>query len=675
MVRWEKWKLLRHWLIGLRAINPANDSLEGDLGPDQALDLRFQRPYYLLTLSSQQSDEATEKFRARVLEAIEVRRSEGKPFTDVFVLSHGWHRNLFGAVAAYDRLVGRLIMLRQSGRLPLLFGADQAPSDDEKQWAETHFHPLFICLHWHSDPGQDRWEDAAGRRDKASFLENARHIFAHPAGEHADFMRDFECLFEIMSQMSAPGKDAFSDADINERAPKITECLLEKTPDGGDRYQIQGAPHASLADKVALLWTCYHEATPRGPLVDQTAKSGVYLSFTEALTNLAVFVARVLGLALIAGILLPKLLDGFSIAPWLAGLGHALGREGWQFFARNGREMGAWLLDLRYNWQFWRGALELAVALVFCLVVLGGAAFYKQSGERARRLQSERDPSLNAQVAPVVPAVFIAPCWVFAQIVCLAPALAFLFFTYILGRPIAAGRSLIHGRLGHEVAGFERLGKRGKSCPNELVDDEAYVKKQGLYCPALYKTVFWARFPAELASLALAGDSFVASWVNGLNAILAFFDMQGRGVESGARAAQCLEPVFDQFKTQNPNVRFHLLGHSFGGLVACNLARQLCYNGGEISSLCLVQAAISSNWFEGETPMLQRLKIVADIYSVYDSANGFYYPMTNQGRCAAGFVGLFDDGQLRPIARGRYTALVRPPDLDVELQSAGRYGH
>jgi hypothetical protein len=293
------------WILQwLRSIAPASDS-QFDFGPDQDDDLRFKRPYFLLTLSAQHDaspgentqnqpklalheriltavakrnvvvkgqDEPKLTFHERILTAVAQRHQEGQPpFTDVFIMSHGWHRNFFGAVAAYDRLVGRLLLLRHSRRLPLLPSLPDANEHEEaarQEQAGKNFHPLFICLHWHSDPGQDRWDDAQGRRHKDSFFDNARRMFTYPPRGYAEFLRDFECLFELMSQMSTPGKDAFSDTQIEVRAPHVTRCLIDKDPADPtkDKYQLQAAPNASLAEKIAVLWTCYYESEPRGML-------------------------------------------------------------------------------------------------------------------------------------------------------------------------------------------------------------------------------------------------------------------------------------------------------------------------------------------------------------------------------------------------------------------------
>src|SRR5689334_17764167 len=111
--------------------------------------LRSSRPYFLVNLL-----DARFPYEDRVVaDEITAYAANALP-TDVFVVSHGWHRNLFDGVMAYDRLFSRLAGLDSRRRLQL---TKPAP-----------FRPIFIGLHWNSDPGTDEWLDRTGRRDKIS---------------------------------------------------------------------------------------------------------------------------------------------------------------------------------------------------------------------------------------------------------------------------------------------------------------------------------------------------------------------------------------------------------------------------------------------------------------------------------------------------------------------------
>jgi hypothetical protein len=67
----------------------------------------------------------------------------------------------------------------------------------------------------------------------------------------------------------------------------------------------------------------------------------------------------------------------------------------------------------------------------------------------------------------------------------------------------------------------------------------------------------------------------------------------------------------------------------------------------------------------------EKVEIISCIYSRYDTANGFYYPLANLGRPAAGYVGLLIDGHAQLQKRGFYASLVRPPDIGVRKCYSG----
>lgn len=146
--------------------------------------------------------------------------------------------------------------------------------------------------------------------------------------------------------------------------------------------------------------------------------------------------------------------------------------------------------------------------------------------------------------------------------------------------------------------------------------------------------------------------------------------MQRRGVEAGAQAAEFLGDLFKVPALQN--ARIHFLGHSFGALVAANAARHLAFqyqqenSSRRIRSVCLLEGAIASDWFEGETTLGDRLDILASIFSGYDTANGYIYPVAMHGKPAAGFVGLtplHPDPASKPESQGKFATLVRTPDF------------
>ncbi|MBM3492808.1 MAG: hypothetical protein FJX72_00585, partial [Armatimonadetes bacterium] len=257
------------------------------VGPDREADLRSRRPYFLLPLLGQKHRQLTDGAVLRVRSWV---RAQGRPITDVFVLSHGWHRNFYSAVAAYDRLVACL--RRLIGR-----GAIVPPAG---------FNPLFVTVHWHSDPGENLWVDKEGRRSKIGFIAGVRRAFriAEPDKvNEGTFERDFELMFDLLSTLSAPDTDA-SGHEYDAVAQDLAHVLEE-------RYELVGAPGSTLDDKVAALWTCYDEAPARRVLMGQDRKPQPFAAGLQGVQKLLGFVVAVVPVVTLLGVLLnlpvPKL--------------------------------------------------------------------------------------------------------------------------------------------------------------------------------------------------------------------------------------------------------------------------------------------------------------------------------------------------------------------------------
>ncbi|MCW3051502.1 MAG: hypothetical protein JWN14_672, partial [Chthonomonadales bacterium] len=250
------------------------------IGPNRD-DLRECRPFFVAPLLDLVSMPYLANLRRRIRRYTgEVTRTAG-PITDVFILSHGWHRNFFGAIDAYDRLMSRFSTLWRRDRLNIPTAGKLVP--------------LFITLHWHSDPGKNNWVDQKGRRDKAGFIENARSAFEPrrdvPPDErealHSDFLNVFEDIFELFVYISAPGTAALSGKYL-----RSARTLLQRL----DRYDIvDGKDPARRQEKATMAWTCYHEAPTSAVLVDQTDRPSRFNNIFQALWTLGKFVAAVFG--------------------------------------------------------------------------------------------------------------------------------------------------------------------------------------------------------------------------------------------------------------------------------------------------------------------------------------------------------------------------------------------
>jgi hypothetical protein len=563
--------------------------------------------------------------------------SKKGPITDVYILSHGWHRNFFSAVAAYDKLMSGLSVLMHRGRI-------RPP---------RRFHPLYLTLHWHSDPGEDGWEDRAGRRDKTSFLSNVAQVFDRPTTEAERamaparrFTNVFEDIFQLFSQMSVPGPGALSDPNLHAQAVNLAERLRD--------FHLRDAAGAEPAEKVAAAWACYHRAEPKRVLVDQAEPPGRYISFFAAVRNLAAFVLGCVGILALLGLL-------WQVGSRLTAI-HDLEEQ-----------VGAWWEQLP-DWVSW--AVPIG-ALAISLLILVAAA--------RRNIRDARGGSDGWVV------FLLAVAWIYVQVIFTIPLALYLLPSYLLGwlwPPQFGG--LFDERFGGRNQAITALRMRWVNSPLFRL---LYVR---------YWLAAVARFPLRLLSYGLLPDSRLAVLVDELDGYLAFWDMQIRGVKAGSRAAGFLARLLDDPELVGllGSARVHFLGHSFGGLVVANAVRHLALDealvnysfsalqprgpDGEahsrkIQTLCLLQGAMASAWFEGERRLFASLNgALACVYSRYDTANGLYYPIANHGRLAAGYVGLYlagydlDSYRLPDAERegdeGLFASLTEPPPLQGMLQ-------
>lgn len=606
------------------------------LGPDRGEDLRFLRPYFLVNLPAAYEtprrlchfgSKASREDHARLAQTKAKDRIvawvKSNPVTDVFVVSHGWHRNLFSGVSAYDRLLSRLSLLVGSQRLPDQVQDAAGGSTGSGDW--TPFRPLFIGVHWHSDPGEDGWLDKEGRRHKRSFMENVGHHFRCPSGKDAEFVKYFERVFEVLASMSAPGKDAISDDRVQRRAPRLTQLL--------NRYELKLAPGASLAEKVSVLWTCYFEAEAAGVLSDQKQKPEAFLNPLQSLLGLLQFVIGVVGLGALG-----------SLLPRLKFLGEAI--------------LGIHRFPSVAHW-FVYAVFWLVVATVFLQVgacLRQGGSFPWQETPSGSKANARGRSFLNWAMLPA---------YLYAQLFLAAPVLSLCLLSYLLGwlaNPLYKRYELPRGQdwLG------ERAGLRNN--PGGW--------NRGINSSMRSALAWLARQPLALMQIAITEDSTIGGCLNTIDSQLAFFEMQAKGVVSGDQAGDFLAQLYGAAPELRA-ARLHFLGHSFGGLVVSNAVRRLALHHGftspdhRVHTVCLLEAAMASNWFDGETQVLDGVRLLSAIYSVRDTANGFYYPLANLARYAAGYVGLCPPNGIIPQVRGGYASLVRPPHLGVVLNPTG----
>lgn len=618
-----------------------------ELRPDTTADVREMRPYFLVPLL----EVGTDAGRREVIDAIRAF-ADDEPFTDVFVLSHGWHRNLFAGVAAYDRLLSRMSSLFRRGVLD----AGSAP-----------FSPLFLAFHWHSDTGEDEWFDPAGRRSKTAFLEAAQRSFDRcPGTDEGTFLNDFEDLFSLFAQVSAPDVPSL-DPELDANARRLTDALA-------NRYEVRAGANASLPEKVSLAWTCYFEAEARSVLEDQGERAAPSVGFRGAVAALSRFVVAAVGVGALAGFAL-----GGS---WRAGLGALesaleafLSLPGISDVARPVRPyadaLEHWLSNL---WQGFANSpwhFQALAVLALASVVLAASAGLTS----LRWGNASRGSSLPALVA-----------WLPLQLACAAPLLAVSAATFLFRGtlPVVAG-----------LVAAASLWRAPTAWTSWLWAATFLVTLAGLRPSsermAQGRAPGWtvrdalasvARAPLAWLRAALPADSRYHAVANVLENQMAFFEMQRKGVLAGSEAGGFLDDLLtscDAVRT----ARIHLVGHSFGGLVMQNAARTLARKRpGQtpLHSLTLLQSATGTDWFFREEDARKAFRgSIACVFSAYDFANGFYYPFANHARMAAGYVGLHrvgDPPRVPPtLGRGgRLASLVHPPDLRGWLSTRGAQG-
>lgn len=709
------------------------------ISPVSGEDFRHLRPYFVVPLLETSFLGEQRLIREEVAKYVEtlkgalpliqsasVRGSEAmaddRPVTDIFVISHGWHRNYFAAVGVYDRLLSRFGTLCARDRIDM--------SSDKVR-------PLFLAMHWHSDPGKNGWVDVNGRRHRESFLENVRSLFEpEPNTPPSDLLSDFEELFVRLARLSTP--DSVMGKDVTQGLDSLTLLL--------NKYRIRDAPVVAhpavqiprevLAHKVATLWRCYVEAQSKALLLDQDQKAAGFGSPLNAISTILKFALAVGGLGMFAG---------FLRAPWFQNIAD------WVYEAYARFVLGSYASAITapfpaivtlvyfavvavptlYAVLLWRRRPRDVADPIDPMVKIPARVAAKERWSEAIAnsggvklfdlktrirlfekfyLQPE-DQTESARGLPILP--FVA--WACLQVVCLVPVLLILIFTWIFRTVLAflAVPVLILGTwfppaywvggawLGLcflcAMAGF-MLGKPVKGIFREkLQGADDYSRNMWDYLAA------FARFPGNLARAAVSPDSSLRDMIRPLDNLLAFFEFQRKGVNAGRDAGWFVRRLLQEVPDLG-GANIHFIGHSFGGLVVNNAVRTLLvytnaktkgirkrlkirdlqnrvdpYEYREISepkvkSVTSLQGALASNWFSTDRDLMKiatdpaKRLTVASIYSKYDTANGVYYPFANNGRLATGYVG-FDNASGPALGKDGAFAMVNAPPPEIAAAS------
>ncbi|MGC8669227.1 MAG: peptidoglycan-binding protein [Chthonomonadales bacterium] len=644
-----------------------------EIGPDRPDVLIEARPYFLVPLDV---PELAERVRQRIV-AWTARGS--RTITDIYVITHGWHRNFLAAVAAYDRIAARLVLLRRRGRI--------RPS---KGYA-----PLFLSIHWHSDPGEDGWVDPAGRRRKASFLDHARAAFVPKQSRRRRFIQDFEDIYELFARMCAPDVPALGSWNTRSLGPRLDKVL--------DRYRLRDGEDGTPAEKSAVAWMCWHEAQAEGILTDQHTAPTPILGPIAAILNLLQFGLSAAGI--LASACLVVAAFWHPVTGWMRSALHAAGAASWWGVG------AAWLAIQMLAWACFRigGATEgdpfEAEGISPPIPRLWGNGDHR-TGRGGTEQSAGSLGRAAAAEAPFTPAsgavdVSIGDTSATPAISLCGPALAgFLWVTLQIPRLAllllaCTAFYLLGGLSGSRLGLFdERIGLRNRR------PEACCAPRRTL----LERLACWTARPAAWLIRSSRADRSLSALASAIIKQLAFWTMQRTAVETGRRTADFLARL-GAACDRVQGARIHLIGHSFGALAAANAARHLALeHQRNIHSLCLLSPAMAADWFDAELSMLGRLKgALGCIFSRYDTANSFYYPFANRARTSAGTSGIVaaaprkrrarfgfgqhgnpSDGNLQhcvasfPVRRlavgGLFASLAHPPNLLPAFTSHGDPG-
>ncbi len=587
------------------------DALKSEASPSKAApvsplgDLRFNRPYFLVPLDplpNGDPDRLVKDARKRIQAWMETQPT---PVTDVFIISHGWHRNFYQAYAGYDRIMSRAAILLHRRRLQ----TDPDPP----------FNPLFLFAHWHSDPGANEFYDPAGRRKKPLFLQNAGALFEPLDPALGFFTTDFEEMYALLTELASPGTDALNNPVYASRSSKLYACL--------QNYRIKDSPTDLTPDeKVAVLWRCYNEAEPTGLLTDQNEETREVLPMRKAAGRLIG-----IGASLTAAAVGPFAMLGF---------------------------LGKWLTPLS-NWFSHQNGLLILAGLVgfyllewFYLVIAGKHRDQYLQTPEVRKNRGIPVLSFAAWVVLFVPPAVVVVC--------------FCLVTYLFGERLKGvllwnerqdpRKWKTEGELASE-AGENEI----PITPREKIIGIARWPNRLAMKASANDSLLYRLTSALDQQLAVAEMQRLGAETGGRLADFLVSLVGESGVKPNRTKIHLIGHSFGGMVICNAVRKMALhpaYALQFGGEETT-----------PFSTVCTLQGAMSSAWFVPEETVQKRIRVLGAVYTRYDTATGYIYPFGFGGRLACGSVGWFLGDKLQAGVRsygknGTFATLVKPPHFD-----------
>jgi hypothetical protein len=136
--------------------------------------------YYLISFDADGNERADETISGATMSQHVIKALRDEAITDVFFLSHGWKGDIPAAKDQYNRWIGAMI-------------GNQA--DRERMLAaRPNFKPLFVGLHWPSQPWGDEEFDDSG----VSFSTSAEEITEQIVNQYAEKLADTPAAREAL---------------------------------------------------------------------------------------------------------------------------------------------------------------------------------------------------------------------------------------------------------------------------------------------------------------------------------------------------------------------------------------------------------------------------------------------------------------------------------------------
>lgn len=612
-----------------------------DSGPDA----RFSRSYFFAPVLDdeffQGRPQSSRKLYNDALDRIS-SYLKTQPITDLIVIAHGWHRNLFSSMAAYDRLTSIYLEMAARERLQELRPGSK---------------PAIIGVHYHSDPGNDDWVDYSGRRDRESFLRNVQdRIEPRPGTTQLQLVADFEDIFDLFTRLGAPAVDPTTPG-MTSRSQAVGSTFAQ--------YQLSGNAASRSSDVLTVAWACYHEADMVGQTVeqdDEPARSIPPLNWAKRVVTLLLTVISSIGFlwSALTGKLQTVALGCLNTyADWFHGLLPTTSRS----LAFLALAVGIYLLC-------WLGLWSVVLLNQERKFDAGQGAGILYLTRAVRRQQQNSGTKFWGTA-------FFLPL----QLVHMVPILTWCLVTPLVGS--WGGVVLTSLGVGVVVTHGAMPGSRWLEVTREplilslttalslaitgsllLFSRSGYLSERGefkgLAEPPEFKRLALARWPGFLRGILVwlaLGPIHVAkrasrpeqTWVGVWQAIenqIAFWNMADKAVFAGGIIGRLLEQIAGKAAPLTP-YRIHLVGHSHGGIVVCNAANWLSREGAptaplELQTVITINGAYRSDWFEGQRHITAATSgTIAAMFTRYDTANSLWYPLANLGRKSAGSVGFW----------------------------------